>query len=82
MVLCWVMVYSGGHERCRSVWLGFRAVPVGVAWGKSLIFFCLDAKETKSQGCASFLTGKSQADDSRLQTRLGAGWVGVVQGIP
>jgi hypothetical protein len=31
MVLCWVMVYSGGHEQCRSCSLGFRAVLVGLA---------------------------------------------------
>jgi hypothetical protein len=52
-----------------------------VAWRKSSIFFCLDAKETKDQGSASFLTGKSQTDDSRLQTRLGARWVKGVRGI-
>jgi hypothetical protein len=31
MVLCWVMVYGGGHKRCRWCGLGFRAVLVGVA---------------------------------------------------
>jgi hypothetical protein len=31
MVLCWVMVYSGGHEQCHRSILGFRAVLVGVA---------------------------------------------------
>jgi hypothetical protein len=52
---------------------GFRAVPVGLAWGKSLIFFCLDAKETKSSRFnrdASFLTGKSQADDDHTVARI------------
>jgi hypothetical protein len=57
-----------------------RAVPVGVAWGKSLIFFSW-MKRNKNHGYASFLTGKSQADDSRLQTRLGAGWVKGLWGI-
>ena len=31
MVLCCLLVYSGGHERCRLVGLGIRALPVGVA---------------------------------------------------
>jgi hypothetical protein len=31
MVLYWLLVDSGGHKRCRSVGLGIRALPVGVA---------------------------------------------------
>jgi hypothetical protein len=31
LVLYWILVYSGGYERCRWCSLGVRAVPVGVA---------------------------------------------------
>jgi hypothetical protein len=70
--------------------LGGRAVPVEVSSGLGLpgrwlvrkyyIFFSW-MKRNKNHGCASFLTGKSQTDDSRLQTRLGAGWENVAWGI-
>jgi hypothetical protein len=50
-----------GFERCRLLRLG----------GKFRIFFSW-MKRNKNHGYASFLTGKSQTDDSRLQTRLGA----------
>jgi hypothetical protein len=71
-------------KRCKaggqagSSWVGLPGRWLG---GKYYIFFCLDAKETKDQGSASFLTGKSQTADSRLQTRLDAGWVKGAQGI-
>ncbi|WP_421947851.1 hypothetical protein [Phaeodactylibacter xiamenensis] len=55
--------WAVAFERCRSVWLG----------GKYYIFFSW-MKRNKNHGCASFLTGKSQTADSRLQTRLGAWW--------
>jgi hypothetical protein len=65
----------------REGWSSGLGLPGRWLGGKYYIFFCLDAKETKSQGFASFLTGKSQTDDSRLQTRLGAGWVKGLRGI-
>jgi len=67
---------AGGQAGSSGRWLPGRWLG-----GKYYIFFCLDAKETKDQGCASFLTGKSQADDSRLQTRLDAWWVMGAWGI-
>jgi hypothetical protein len=71
---------------------GTRALPVGMARRKSSIFFSWmnlpllklrQAEETKIPGYTgtSFLTGKSQTADSRLQTRLGAWWVKGVRGI-
>jgi hypothetical protein len=54
--------------------LAFLAGSAGaVAWRKSSIFFSW-MKRNKNHGSASFLTGKSQTADSRLQTRLGAWW--------
>jgi hypothetical protein len=46
-------------------------------------FLFLDEKKQKIPGYTgtSFLTGKSQTADSRLQTRLGAWWENVAWGI-
>jgi hypothetical protein len=55
-------------------------LPGAVARRKYYIFFSW-MKRNKNHGCASFLTGKSQTADSRLQTRLDAWWVMGAWGI-
>jgi hypothetical protein len=68
---CWDIL---GFERCRLLRLGgkFR---IFFSWMNLPSLRLRQAEETKIPGYTgtSFLTGKSQADDSRLQTRLGAG---------
>jgi hypothetical protein len=36
IVLCWLLVFSGGHQQCRWCGLGFRALPVGWSWDSSV----------------------------------------------
>ncbi len=76
------LVCRGGGLGASSAGRGvFRAWSAGaVARRKYYIFFSW-MKRNKNHGSASFLTGKSQTADSRLQTRLGAWWVKGMQGI-
>ena len=53
---------------------------MGLAWSQQDVFFCLDAKEPKSQGCTSFFTLQWLEKPKRLKTRLDGCGVSVLFG--
>jgi hypothetical protein len=88
MVLYWVMVYSGGHKQCRWCGLGFRAVPVELAFSPGALAVQRSLKRSWSfhRACLSKNAGgrTSFVETSAVgecPRRWASGAIGAVLGI-